>query len=581
MKNSPIRFAVSAVVAVTSLLSVFSSAAQAHWDTAPPVYTTTNRLYDGGPDPFNGNDNRPWGGGNSDYNNASIQGTVSAKFTWVHDVANDAAPTDVYVLEHGFANWDIAGLLGPPPNAFIRPSVQNVALSSRHRGRFIQVQAQTAYGTADDGLGDDVSMTSDGLFGVSQGYKVVLCHPATVNGVITLTTADVILSASVDPPPGANGLPYWEFSAQIVDLKITRAIDPVHPIDITNPNNPEQDVMVGEKVSLNVAMPALPTDAGTPTYQWTIGGNDATNGSVIKDFLTTGQIANPHVAFTGHKDPLTAADLQLQNPHFYWYNGTLTGTSQEVSVVVTIDGKPITVKAKFKVYRPNFDGLTITYQKQTGIHEAEPMIEFDLLDSISFTPLSPGVKFVGVATVPNVSVAAGQIALQQLALSTSDVKVKNEVVIPHTYKQLVDEYGIDTLTNNQIFSMPGLTANAPRIETRKPITPDTDDGTAFVEGNDQPQVPSNDWTKIIAKFDFTMYLMYKPDSAGSIWVPLGKQDWGWGFTATDVNYTRDWAYTNPYPSVAGATGNIGTDTHDLPTWDSRPQDAYYTPIAAW
>ena len=599
MKLSSFRFGFSTLVAGLSLLSVFSSTAHAgHWQGYSadkpdiPLYTVTSRS------PANPENTIPEGN-SSGYvipvtndpestigtaGGTGSGGTATAEFQWIPDtgktIITDPPPASVYVLEYGYAEWSAQSKRvitpGGPRGRSSNPSVSDAMYQRGQKGRnsgprLFLVQTQTRSGTANNGLGvapdytGPYTPTTNG--GKSESYAVSAVTPdATGKISVTRSLLATVTAYVKDDITGAS----WKYRARILDIKIKR-----NGVDVTAPK-PAKDVMVGEINSMNVEISGAAGLTLPPiTYLWDIPGDR------VKDFVTTAA----NTTFTGHAVQLTTTDLQSSSPSFYWYNGTFAGDSKEVSVVVTISGKPITVKAEFKVYRPSFDGLTVTYQKQKPPHEAEPMVDFDKINSISFGPLSPGVKFVGVATVPNIPAAAGQIALQQLATSTptSGVKVKNEVAIPHTYEHLVDTIGVDVGDNEQqIFTMPNNAQNAPPTDTRKPINPGTDGGTAFTEGDDTPNVPSDPWTKIIAKFDFTMYLMYKPTSTvGSIWVPLGKNSWGGGFDADDATHTKNWVFTDRYPTVAQAIGNGGVDTHDLPEWDSSPRNAHYEPIAAW
>ncbi len=67
--------------------------------------------------------------------------------------------------------------------------------------------------------------------------------------------------------------------------------------------------------------------------------------------------------------------------------------------------------------------------------------------------------------------------------------------------------------------------------------------------------------KIVVSDRATMWLLYKPKPAGSIWVPIDSVDWNWG--GTDLLNAGQWQVT----SEAGIAKNpAGKATDAFPTW---------------
>ena len=102
--------------------------------------------------------------GDSLYPSVAQADTVEATFTWVHDVPGDAPPSDVYVLQSGYAKLQILGV--PPAGAMNQSygSAQNAVFSSESKSRLYLAQTQTGWGTADDGLGHNPVVTTTGLW---------------------------------------------------------------------------------------------------------------------------------------------------------------------------------------------------------------------------------------------------------------------------------------------------------------------------------------------------------------------------------------------------------------------------------
>ena len=66
--------------------------------------------------------------------------------------------------------------------------------------------------------------------------------------------------------------------------------------------------------------------------------------------------------------------------------------------------------------------------------------------------------------------------------------------------------------------------------------------------------------------EFETWLMYKPDDADSIWVPVAVSSWSWGGVAEKAG-NGDWALTSSSKS-ATAFG----ETTDYPMWVKNVKD---------
>jgi hypothetical protein len=433
----------------------------------------------------------------------------------------------------------------------MRSSVTEVSFSPARRARFFYVQAQTSNGTASDGLGHAQVVAADGRSGSSSGYNVA---SLTANGG-EVTTTPVTLSASVTDPK--TGMTSWGYSAKMLDVQLTR-----NGADIADPK-PEVPVMVGECNAMSVAISPLPADLPPLTYKWTIPGDK------IKDFKTTGQIPNnntnpptPGTTFTGHKVELPSADLQTQSPYFYWYNGTFAGDSKDVSVDVTIAGKTITLKGKCKVYRPQF--VKVPKNTFTATYTKEGTKSYYLGGKVTFG--NPGVTFNATVQTPNVANAAGSIAFEQLA--TINYAVQGQLNgTPYSIKSSASD-SLDTTDNDITYqdSAVGIAAG----------------NTASTTDSDNPGLNPKDSDKTMqVDGAFNTYLVYRPKAEGSIWVVLGKLEWSFAFSAfyknDDPTVMPTWVATTTSPTDTTQNPE-GDDTHDLPEWSMRGQDAPWTKV---
>ncbi|RYX81558.1 hypothetical protein EON83_23655 [bacterium] len=219
MKTPPPRLVISALVAGTSLLSVFSSTAHAYW--LPAEYTVTNRLKNGKPD--TGPSNVPNGGGDASYINSSISATITAKFKWRSAGPDETVPETVYVLQYSSASWSAPtpeAQAANLPNAnfqqAIFPSkqpkwgIQQAILSLMQAPQLLPTQTTPTptkvSGSASNGLGDPEVAYQEGnkQGGVSKGYDLAVLHPIMVDGETFVKTEPVTLRASA---VGTFGIP--------------------------------------------------------------------------------------------------------------------------------------------------------------------------------------------------------------------------------------------------------------------------------------------------------------------------------------------------------------------------------------
>ena len=77
-----------------------------------------------------------------------------------------------------------------------------------------------------------------------------------------------------------------------------------------------------------------------------------------------------------------------------------------------------------------------------------------------------------------------------------------------------------------------------------------------------PQTPLSGMNSVSVDETYSLYFMYKSDEPGSIWVTLGKLDWGWkGAAKTDTNGV--WSLDPAFPADS-SHDPAGVDSTELP-----------------
>ena len=90
--------------------------------------------------------------------------------------------------------------------------------------------------------------------------------------------------------------------------------------------------------------------------------------------------------------------------------------------------------------------------------------------------------------------------------------------------------------------------------------------TPEIHFTDTPAVPLNTGYKKmeVDPMNFVVYIMYKSDSEGSIWIPVAKMDWGWQAIAESSDGGNTWSKT----SGAHTTSNPAfSETTEFPEYD--------------
>ena len=74
------------------------------------------------------------------------------------------------------------------------------------------------------------------------------------------------------------------------------------------------------------------------------------------------------------------------------------------------------------------------------------------------------------------------------------------------------------------------------------------------------------WNTASESDKFETWVMYKPNGANSVWVPLQKYSWSWSCTTKWQN--NQWTQTAAFPADATQDPHYKPDdTKDAPSWD--------------
>jgi hypothetical protein len=242
-----------------------------------------------------------------------------------------------------------------------------------------------------------------------------------------------------------------------------------------------QNVVVGEKIELKAVV--HPEDKDPKKGDWTIPGK------FNKDFMVIGEEGK---VWNLEKDELTRPEVT-----FHWWKG---GDSLVVKYTTTVDGKKLEAQTTFIVKKPNIP------------MKAEiPRGEFDIA-RVTFRNPATGV----IVTRDELYYVTPGAAITFTRDQIKDFPGKT------LYVQIVTEKGTvkgdDRLPPCTTIQKTGLDGEYPYPSKDGGITATDNPGVGVKGDLDQD---------ISVEYKYKMYLMYKPDKEGAIYVPLKEMDWHW------------------------------------------------------
>ncbi|MGH9878694.1 MAG: hypothetical protein ACRD5H_13745, partial [Nitrososphaerales archaeon] len=274
-------------------------------------------------------------------------------------------------------------------------------------------------------------------------------------------------------------------------------------------------VIAGQKIDLRLK------PANATNISWTVPGVR------LKDWKVT----HTPGSTVSTAEVILVGDLNTNNAVFYWADGTLPGVAKEVSVTAHVAGKMRTKKAVFNLVKPEATSLRATHQGEIKV--VSSFIKYGLGDSGDL----PGIKFETGGTINIPTDFNGSTQWVQL------VRVNREAIDPRgTFR--------DQRVGNDVtypYSTDSITFDSPS------------------------QVLVSDTQRMTIADRFSMYLMFQPNIAGSIWVPLKKIDWGWNVVVVPTTFS--WRIESQ-----SKTGPFITTTAEHQIWDKNILGPVFTPV---
>jgi hypothetical protein len=247
-----------------------------------------------------------------------------------------------------------------------------------------------------------------------------------------------------------------------------------------NVTDDKQTVIVGEKVELKANV--NPTEKDPKGGDWTIPGK------FNKDWMVVGEIGK---VWNHEKDELKEPEIT-----FHWWKG---GDSLVVKYTTTVDGKKVEAQTTFTVKKPNIPMKAV---KSHG--------QFDVADVTTQTPKGPKSDIELYYVTPGDVITFTRDPITDFPGKT----IYTQIVQENVRYESIDA----SLT-------PCLTIQKEGLDGEYPY-PSKDDGITATDNPGAPVAMSYN-LNISVTYDYTMYLMYRPDKEEAIYVPLKKIEWHW------------------------------------------------------
>jgi hypothetical protein len=278
-----------------------------------------------------------------------------------------------------------------------------------------------------------------------------------------------------------------------------------------NVTDKHQNVVVGEKIELKAVV--HPEDKDPKRGDWTIPGK------FIKDFVVQGE--------KGEVKDLTKDELKRPEVMFHWWK---EGDSLVVKYTTTVDGEKLEAQTTFIVKKPN-----IPMKAET------PDGEFDVV----FEKSKSRIELYKVIPGNRPAITFTRDPIKDYPGETEYVQLVNENV---RYESLED-----SLT-------PCLTIQKEGLDGEYPYP--SEDGGITAKDNPGAAVATSYNLNISVTYDYTMYLLYKPDKKGAIFVPLKKIKWHWRGFATHQRVGDKFDFKNSHVGLDSPE----QEANEYPTW---------------
>ncbi len=362
-------------------------------------------------------------------------------------------------------------------------------------------QFDYSYGTASTECGDCTA--KDSTFTNSGGSGTRLLNTFTVNYNDQQALAGYVQGTHTGwncEKDGYGSYVIHNYSTVHMDVYVVKVDIKRNGVSIVS-NDPT--VSVGEKISLTGTVEPSAANAFVSSNQWTIQGTKK-----VKNYIAD--------TTEGRVVPLEPADLENTSVNYYWVNG---GEDQQVTYVVELGNRAFGIEAYCDVKRPSADLTSIT---STII--VIPNGQVRRLVFGNNAPVQAGISYNLSNSMSNG--ADGNLSFIQTIISSTRGK-----------KPIgSNEYTSGTITNMLDKAIP-----YPHLSD----SPFQDADTNIYDG-------------ICVDDNFSLWLMFKPTSANSIYVPIRRLNWQWKAIVTA-----------PWTQIARqfTINPTGVDTFSFPIWD--------------
>lgn len=339
------------------------------------------------------------------------------------------------------------------------------------------------------------------------------------------TENELINSAMLAPPCGSCIYYGFTFAPPLAILDVKPKIKILrNGQDITStPQNANvQNVTVGERIELNTQI-----IGGTPTSrQWAIPG------IAIADYEVS--YTDPESETSALVTDLSPEDFTQPSITYYWVDG---GNARSVQYSTVINNKSYTVAAKFNVSKP-----TATLTTTTG---------------------SVGIGTVQVSEMPNDNVFALHFG-KPFVSNQVGIRFNASVTLPSSVTG-------ETIWVQVVNSTRKRTPNFGREQTKQGIGLDTEfpydvPNQAITEDSPLEILdPECSYKTVSANDHYTMWLLFKPQTANAIYIPLKSVDWNWSGSGTRSTICGSWTLANPSNTI----NPIGENTTEHPQWTAN------------
>lgn len=345
----------------------------------------------------------------------------------------------------------------------------------------------------------------------------------SINGTPTVDAGDGYTSDMLLTAPSDVKVPLFITSSETKDIDKNSTYVQTAQLQIfdantgTNLTLQTNTVIVGQQMNLQCQLNfTVPPSWVFTNFQWTVPG------FAISSFVVAADSSSAVV--------VTNFPLNNSNVVFYWVDGA---SNRTVQCSATVNGKTVTGQATFNVLRP-----TATVTTQTGSVAADNFLGELVFENTN--TFAPGIIFSSTMTIPSgfsgtnewVQVDSNPVRKYQSTNSTWWVYTENGTG-PY----------LDTTYPYQTF----FAANMPA---------------------DNPNLPFQNHSQVVASDSMEMWLMFKP--TGGQWVPLRAVNWSWSGSAT--NNTGTWTLES------GSTHSVNPssfDTTTYPQWNNNVTDAVF------